>query len=769
MAAVAWWGILALLFLAPYFRGLFFPPEQERALVVAAVCLLLVYLERWLKGKARFLEHPLDLAILAFLFVYLVSLPVAVNKGLALNEVVKNALYFAIFWSVARLVGTVDKAEKLLFAFWLSGVGVALAGLGTATGIIFIRDGFLNGRIYSSFQYPNALASFLLALLLVGTYLWYWSWKEGPRWRGFPYSSYSLALGNFLLATVFWGTKSNGGVLTLLVIAPLLLWRLPKEARLSWGLHLLQANFWGLISGLVFTCLALAGSYDAAWGVTFLGLIFSLGCQWLVDYGNYRGWPNPLARIPSLFWWVGLSVVLLVPLIVVLSHPRLERVHLWNLLHARNAIERLYFYRDALEMMATRPWLGWGGGGWQEAYRHFQHYLYNSTQVHSYYLQVGVETGVLGLLVLLAIWVLFLRSAHRLYHTASDPRQRLFIWLTTVAALAIGIHAAVDFNLSLSALALLLFSLFGVVTGLELSARHPQEEGKKARRAKAQLVRPSPAPLVLVSFFALALAALGTSLAVAGNAAWAATQALQQHNLSEARALALKAQAYNPLNADYRALLVQIYLMEQNPQAAVKEAQEVVRLSRYSEASYALLANALKQAGRYREAVEAAEKAVRHAPFRIQDYELLADTAFYGGYMELANGKKDEARFFFTKVVEVPQLIEKRMATVTPQEKRLWVVAPYLAPTPSIKVAVGGAYYFLGQGEEAQKYLTSVLPELKEDKDKMLKAQALLWLALVAEKSGDAKAAQRYAEEGKKLAPGFDQWLEQTRKLPVLR
>ncbi|RDV84699.1 O-antigen ligase family protein [Ammonifex thiophilus] len=767
MAAVAWWGVLALLFLAPYFRGLFFPPEQERALVVAAVCFFLVYLERWLKGKARFLERPLDWAVLAFLFVYLASLPVAVNKGLALNELVKNALYFAIFWSVARLVDTVDKAEKLLYAFWFSGVGVALAGLGTATQIIFIRDGFLNGRIYSSFQYPNALASFLLALLLVGTYLWYRSWREGPRWRGFPYSSYSLALGNFLLAAVFWGAKSHGGVLTLLVIAPLLLWRLPKEVRIPWGLHLLQANFWGLLSGLAFTRLASAGGYDAAWGVIFLGLILSLGCQLLVDYGNYRGWSNPLARIPSLFWWVGLSTVLLAPLVVVLSHP-LWRSRLWDLLHARNAIERFYFYRDALEMMAARPWLGWGGGGWQEAYRHFQHYLYNSTQVHSYYLQVGVETGILGLLVLLAIWVLFLRSAHRLYHAASGPRERLLVWLATVAALAIGVHAAVDFNLSLSALALLLFSLFGVVTGLELSARQPQEEGRKARRAKARLVRPSPAPLVLVSSLALALAALGTSLAVAGNAALAATQALQQHNLSEARALALKAQTYNPLNADYRALLVQIYLMEQNPQAAVKEAQEVVRLSRYSEASYALLANALNQAGRYREAVQAAETAVRMAPFRIQNYELLANTAFYGGYMELANGKKDEARFFFNKVVEVPKLIRERMAMVTPQEKRLWVVAPYLAPTPTIQVAVGGACYFLGRGEEAQKYLTSALPELKEDKDKMLKAQALLWLALLAEKSGDKEAVRKYTEEGKQLFSGFGQWLEQTRKLPVL-
>ncbi|MGO0121724.1 O-antigen ligase family protein [Desulfothermobacter acidiphilus] len=762
---VAWWVLLTLLFLAPYFRGLFFPPDQEKALIVAALCFFLVYLYRWGQRRTRFFEHPLDGAMLALMLIYVATLPLAVNKGLALNDVVKYALYFTVFWSVSRLVDTGERAEKLFYTFWLSGVGVALAGLATATQIIFIRDGFLNGRIYSSFQYPNALASFLLALLLLGTYLWYQSWREGPHWRGLAYSSYGLALGNFLLAAVFWGAKSHGGVLTLILILPLLWWRLPREARRPWSLHLLQANLWGLLAGLSFTHLASAGRFDAAWGIILLGTLLSLGCQWLVDYGTYRGWPNPLDRVPPPVWWGVPLLFLVAGAGAVLAQPH-WRTLLWNLLHGRNAVERLYFYRDALEMMAARPWLGWGGGGWQEAYRAFQHYLYNSTQVHSYYLQVGVETGIVGLLVLLAAWFFFLRSAHRLYQAAA-PRERLLVWTSTVAALAIGIHAALDFNLALAALTLLLFSLFGVITGLELSARQPQEVSKRARR-KARLLRPSPAPLVAVGAFSLLLVLLGTTLTLAGNAALAATQAMQQHDLSRAQALAMKAVSYNPLNPDYRELLSNIYLWQQNPEAAVKEAQAMVKLSRYNEKSYIVLTEALKEAGHYREAVQAAETAVRMAPFRIQNYELLATTAFYGGYMELSHGKREEARALFDQALQVPGMIQQQMAKVTPEEKRLWVVAPYLAPTPTIRVVVGGSNYFLGKYAQAEAEILALLPQLQSEKDKTIKAQALLWLVLSLEKEGKSSEAQPYVEEGKKLTPNFDQWLQQASKLPVL-
>ena len=109
----------------------------------------------------------------------------------------------------------------------MSAVGVALAGLATATGLVQIRDGFLDGRIYSTFQYPNALASYLAAATLTGLYLWRRAGTPGsngkvvnslikgmPNWLTWTkLSPYLYAAGNFLLFAVLLGTKSNGGLM----------------------------------------------------------------------------------------------------------------------------------------------------------------------------------------------------------------------------------------------------------------------------------------------------------------------------------------------------------------------------------------------------------------------------------------------------------------------------------------------------------------------------------------------------------------------------
>ena len=101
---IAFWGLAVLLFLPPYFRGLFFAPEQEKALIFAAVILWVAWLWKWLNRDYSFLSHPLDYFVLAFPATYLISSFQAVNHGLALDEVVKTTLYFTVYWLASRLV-----------------------------------------------------------------------------------------------------------------------------------------------------------------------------------------------------------------------------------------------------------------------------------------------------------------------------------------------------------------------------------------------------------------------------------------------------------------------------------------------------------------------------------------------------------------------------------------------------------------------------------------------------------------------------------------
>ena len=49
--------------------------------------------------------------------------------------------------------------------------------------------------------------------------------------------------------------------------------------------------------------------------------------------------------------------------------------------------------------------LGAGGGAWNYLYRQYQSYNYSSSQAHNYPLQLGIETGAIGIITLICLVV----------------------------------------------------------------------------------------------------------------------------------------------------------------------------------------------------------------------------------------------------------------------------------------------------------------------------------------------------------------------------
>jgi len=134
--AIAFWGLAILLFLPPYFRGLFFQPEQERALIFAAIIFWFAWLWKWSKRDNSFLSHLLDYFVLAFPVVNLISAFQAANYGLAVDEVVKTTLYFMVYWLSSRLVRNDKDIVTILNVIYISAIGVALAGLATHVAVL---------------------------------------------------------------------------------------------------------------------------------------------------------------------------------------------------------------------------------------------------------------------------------------------------------------------------------------------------------------------------------------------------------------------------------------------------------------------------------------------------------------------------------------------------------------------------------------------------------------------------------------------------------
>ncbi|MDI6711568.1 MAG: O-antigen ligase family protein, partial [Bacillota bacterium] len=778
--SVAFWGLALLLLFTPFFRGLFFATEQYRALIFAAAVFWMTAFGRWLTRENRFFAHPLDYLMLALPLVYLYSAFFAVNTGLAVNEIVKNTLYFLAFWVAARLVTTVREAETLLKVVYLAAIGVALAGLATATGIIDIKDGFnpANGQISSSFQYHATLGAYLGAVFLLGSYLWLRAVDEPqrldkvlpfglPAWLGaLNPRPYLYALGNTLIMTVFLGAQANGAFLVFAVLYPLFLLGLAKGRRIPalWHLALTGAPALGAIA--LFLRAVAAKNYDLAWLWVLLGLVLAkllqLAMDWYVMYVAPRlaGHRNAivggtvalavLAAGGALAWAAGNTAVI----------ERLLTALRWH-----NFLHRLNYIADALEMVAARPLTGWGGGGWQEAYRAFLDYNFVTRQVHGHYAQVSVETGVLGLLLYVALWGVFLWTAHRLYHGAKDdPARRALVWAVTMVAVALGAHAVFDFDLSLSAVALVLFTLFGMLAGLAGGGdEESSAETARRQRRKSSYVPPDGTRLAAFSAAAVLIVVFGLTLALSAGFTAQAAAKLQSGDVNGGIAALKRAAAYNPSDPDPHDLLAQAYRARGDLKSARAEAERAASLSQYDPRRYQLLASIAAAQDQPAQAEKYAEKAVDLAPLDVRQYEALAQTHVTLALNAVDKGKKDEARAWTDKALAVPQRMQERMKAVSEEDLRLWS-GPRLQPRPDLRLSLGVARCLRG---EYQPAVAELDPARKNLQDRNAKGQATLWLVLAKEKQGKAKEAGALLKEAEKLNPRFKDLYDTLKALPL--
>jgi GT2 family glycosyltransferase len=111
-----------------------------------------------------------------------------------------------------------------------------------------------------------------------------------------------------------------------------------------------------------------------------------------------------LPRLPVPVKWVvpaGVAVIAVL-LWVVLNRPDLR----FNFFHDPN---RISYYQDALRQLVHRPVIGAGYGSWPVLVQGSA-----TTGVHNYYLQVAVETGIIGAALFVAAFLAVMRRATKL-------------------------------------------------------------------------------------------------------------------------------------------------------------------------------------------------------------------------------------------------------------------------------------------------------------------------------------------------------------------
>ncbi|MBU7008184.1 O-antigen ligase family protein [Phosphitispora fastidiosa] len=676
--------VLPLLLLPPFYRGLFFDYEADLAHMYTALVLGAYVFVR--KDYIKLPRNLMDYAWIGLAAAYIISSYVAFNQRAAMEGALRVFNFFVIYWLLAYTVTNLREIKTALSVLFAAGVGVAFAGLGTAYGTFAFNGAYDKGLILSTLQYHNAAAIFLIGCGIIGFYL---AASLDKVWMRV------LAGGlNYIIIATAYGAGSRGAMLVAPIGLLLLIIGMPKEYRFRTFM-----GFLAVLIPFVITAKQVLSfethSEVYYWSWLLGGFVIGCGCQYLVE--KIADFSAVTRKQIIAAGGIGITVVsvglilFMGPKIMPASiASRLSNFSLQDL----SVVERFYFYRDAFEVVKDYPVLGVGGGGWNSAYTSYQSLLYYTTEVHSHPLQVWVETGTLGFLFYVLIWIGLMITLYRIMRKVESPEYRAAAWVSGVAALTVSMHSVIDFSLSLGAVAILMWALVGLTRGVE---RLGTKEGNKGKTIAGPIVRKA-AGIILAGVFLV----ISGSLSIAAYTERQAGDAYNSGNVQQAIDLFEKAKKYDPVNYNYPMYLAQIYNYQayqqkniQLTRTAVENAKKAAELNKKNAQPLWAMAETYLGAQMPIEAAAAAEEAVQAVPWRQDAYNNLARVYLSSGNYLIQMGQQDNARTVLEKALTIPEMIDRQVAKLGPEERKAWRHGPIPAVDKNITEAMEQAEQML--------------------------------------------------------------------------
>jgi O-antigen ligase len=368
----------------------------------------------------RLIWSPVMLPVLIFFIAASLSAFSAFSLSAWLNEWLKWAQMLVLILLCLDIAS--DQAwEWLVFGLVLSGVGNAVIGLYEffgGSGALHLLINQRNFRAFGTFGQPNPFGGFMGLLAPIS-----------------------------LMAAVGYGVRS---------------WRYYVGARRLPGLTSIVALFYLAASGLLVIGVVISWSRGA-----WLGFALAVGAMLFAL--PRRLWQS-LALVAVVgglvggLWLTGRLPASIISRINSASQETFATADVRSAdLTAENyaLIERLAHWQAAINMATDNPWLGVGFGNYEVAYDQYRlvYWTFSLGHAHNYYLNVLAETGIIGLVAYLLLWVglLFLSWRARQH---PDPLARLIAvgFLGTWSYLAA--HSLTD-NLYVNNL----FLHFGIMIG----------------------------------------------------------------------------------------------------------------------------------------------------------------------------------------------------------------------------------------------------------------------------------------------------------------
>jgi len=683
-----------ILFYPPYIRGLFFNQELYITFLIIAVTVGILGYCSWNgNSKVEGLSHPLDYLGLILVLAYFASSFNALNIKEGVLEFLKAGYFLAVHYLVSRQIRSLADVNGLFKVLYFSALGVAFLGLATAFGTLDITGAFdEDKRITSTIQYANSLAVFLMPAMVIGYYL------AVTRAENLV-SKVGYSLGNYLIFIAFMGTLSRGGWLVFVLVIPLFITGMVKEFRWKIALHILvTVGSALLVSGKVLNfSVNIPGAVRWVWlalgGLILAGIIS--GCSRLTNVKSLK----PGRKMAQVGGISTLAIILLlaatsskaVPVSKLAPGRMIEKVQSISL-SERNVQERFVFYKDAMKVIKEHPLLGSGGGAWDAVYRKYRSYYYVTTEVHNHYLKLWMEAGVLGLGSFLAIWVIVFSIVWRGVRKGKNQDYKAELWVCGIAAISLGLHSLIDFNLSLGAIAILLWALFGLIVALERMGELPG-----SFTWELPIKDPTVVKWALISLVTI-MAVIPVSFLIGKAYNTKGYSNLQEGNINRGLEQMEMALVFNPFAYDSAGNLASTWLyLHQKGEAANGLERSKVYISKALKMNptnpelYEIRSRIYAAEGKIPEMVKDMETALSLDPWEQKRYEALADTYLNGGKELLAKGDKEGARRQFEKVIGLSKVISDQLAKLTPQYRQLWITGDILHVTPVINEKISEA------------------------------------------------------------------------------
>lgn len=165
-------------------------------------------------------------------------------------------------------------------------------------------------------------------------------------------------------------------------------------------------------------------------------------------------------------------------------------------MHDQNNILRYEYYADAIKLIKLSPIIGHGGEGFLARYQEVQESSYVSSEVHSSILQIGVETGIIGMIIFVAILTI---SIFAIIKGIKLLDERIYLFIFLIVLVSFIIMSVFDITLSYQLFVLILAIILGT------SASYYFENFKKQNKTIYKLDNKSRGALLDICVLSTAL------------------------------------------------------------------------------------------------------------------------------------------------------------------------------------------------------------------------------------------------------------------------